>query len=118
MRVIRGLSTNRNQPATSPFPAANGLFIELRGGDVCDPIGAGSNWFSPPFPRHVIRYFCRWPVLPYLSWRFGRRAGYLGWKIYGVDSPVYGQWLCQPSEVYDGSQALSLTARPFATIKD
>lgn len=118
MRVIRWLSTNRDQPATSPFPARNGVFFELRGGDVCDPIGAGSNWFAPPFPRHIVRYRCRRAWLPYLSWRFGRWAGYLGWKIYGVDAPVYAQWLCEPREVYAGSQALCLTARPFATLKE
>jgi len=31
MKIIRGLSTNRDQPITSPFPEKNGLFIELLG---------------------------------------------------------------------------------------
>jgi len=59
MKVIRGLSTNPAQPATSPFPEKNGLFIELRGGDFCHPRGNG-NWFKPPYFAKITRFW-----LPY-----------------------------------------------------
>ncbi len=39
---------------------------------------------------------------------------YLFLFIFGVDSPIYGTWLCAPEEVYDGSLAMCLSIRPFA----
>lgn len=111
MNVIRAISTMPDNPATSPFPIRNGLLAELRGGDVCDPVGVGTNWFSPPFPKRVLRWRCRWPVLPYIACRWGRFGFYMGWKIYGVDAPEYKDWLCDPAEVYAGSQAMCFTIR-------
>lgn len=110
MLVNRIFSTNPDQPSTSPFPVKNGILLELRTGDVCDPIGIGSNWFNPPFPKYVLRYFSRIP-LPYIAARFGAIGFYAGWKIYGVDAPEYKQWLCKPEEVYDGSLAMCFTIR-------
>lgn len=58
------------------------------------------------------------PVLPFVAfrWPFTTRACYLGFKLYGVDSPAYAKWLCGPEDVFDGSQALCLTIRPFARV--
>jgi hypothetical protein len=114
MKVIRGLSTNKAQLLTAPFPATTGVFIELRGGDICHPQGTGE-WFKPPYFARVFRAFCRWPICPFISWRFGSHGGYIGAKAYGVDSPAYNNWL-PPEEVYDGSQAIMLSIRPFANL--
>ena len=114
MRVIRGLSTNKEHPLTSPFPLTNGVFIELRGGNICDPV-FGGNWFSEPYPKHVLRFFCPWAILPFISWRFGNRGGYIGLKAYGADPEAYLNWMPK-EDVYEGSQALCFSARPFATI--
>jgi len=102
-----------SQQLTSPFPASNGFLFRLYSGDVCDPyIG---NWFKPPYFKYVIRLFCKYPVLPYFAYRAGNRAGYVGFKLWGVDSDAYKNWL-PADEVYNGSTALCLTCRPFATI--
>jgi len=116
MRIIRGFSTHSSQPLTSPFLESNGLFIEFRGGDFCDPIDGGQ-WFGPKFPKRILRFFLKYPVLPFISYRIGKRAGYIGAKAYGVDSEAYKNWM-KPEEVYDGSQALCFSMRPFATMKD
>lgn len=115
MIVIRGLSTNRAQPLTSPFPAGQGIFIELRGGDILHPRGQG-DWFRPPYFARIFRAFCRWPVLPFVSWRLGTWGGYLGAKAYGADSDAYRAWM-PAGDVGDGSVALMLSIRPFATLK-
>jgi hypothetical protein len=120
MKVIRGYSTHPEQPLTKPFLSSNGLFIEFRGGDVCDPVQIGlfgGKWFEPPYPKHVWRWFCRYPLLPFISWRLGGKGGYIGFKAYGADSPAYKNWM-NPDDVYDGSQALCLSIRPFATMRD
>jgi len=114
MRITRGLSTNTTQPATAPFPLSSGIFMELRGGDICHPIGSG-DWFKHPYFKRVFRAFCRWPVLPFISWRFGSKGGYIGAKIYGVDSPEYKNWLPE-KDVFEGSQAIMLSIRPFASM--
>jgi hypothetical protein len=115
MRVIRGLSTNSAHPSTDPFRKTNGIFLELRGGDVNHPLGDG-NWFKPPYFGRVFKMFISLPLLPFLSWKFGTWGGYCGFKIYGVDSPAYKEWM-NPDDVYDGSQALHLSVRPFATLE-
>jgi len=47
----------------------------------------------------------------YFAWYWPNGwGGYIGWQIYGVDSEQYKNFL--PAEdVYDGSQAMSFTAR-------
>jgi hypothetical protein len=91
--------------------------IRLWSGDVCDPVSCcgSSDWFGPNYPRHVVRFFCKLPILPFIAWKwpFMDRAGYIGFKPYGADSPAYKNWM--PAEdVYDGSQALCFSIRPFA----
>lgn len=117
MKVLRGFSTDKTHALTSPFPAKPwSVFFEMRGGDVCEPLGFGTNWFHPPYPK-VWKWLCRWPVLPYFAWRFNKRAGYIGFKAYGVDAVEYKAWM-DPADVFDGSQALCITARPFATLRE
>lgn len=119
MKVLRGKSSNPEQSATNPFPEKGNYFWEYRGGDFIQPIGKG-DWFNPPyFPDGVERkyypeptqFFCSWRV-PLLNWQ-----GYFGAKIFGVDSPAYGEWMCSPDEVYEGSQAFMFSVRPFARIE-
>jgi hypothetical protein len=116
MKIIRGFCTNKDQAITNPFPEKNGFYFALHGGDVCEPLGLGSNWFAPPYPKRVWRWFCKKPLLPFLSYRFGSLIGYVGAKPFGVDSPSYKEWLCEPIEVYDGSQALCFTIRNGLTL--
>lgn len=116
MRVIRGLSTNKDQPSTAPFRKTSGIFIEFRGGSFCHPLGQG-DWFKPPYFERVLHFFLGWPIIPFISWRIGNRGGYFGAKIYGVDSEAYKNWL-PAEEVYDGSQAIMFSIRPFANLSE
>lgn len=115
MKVIRGFSTDRTRSVVDPLLERNGIFIELRGGNVCTPLNG--DWFGPVFPTRVWRWFCRWPVLPFVAWRWGGKGGYVGFKAYGADSLAYLNWM-PIDDVYTGSQALCLSVRPFATMKD
>ncbi len=109
MKVIRGFSTNADQPLTSPFRKKNGIFIELRGGDYYCPIGEGS-WFSPPYFEKISRRYFKRAWLPFISIRIGSWGCYFGAKAYGVDSPAYKNYMDE-NEVYPGSVALMKSAR-------
>ena len=117
MRVTRGYSNHPTRPIQDPLLEADGIWFELRGGDVFDPIGG--NWFEEPYPKRWIRFFAKRNWLPFFSYRWGRvgKMGYMGFKAYGVDSPKYKQWMPEPKEVYEGSQALCFSLRPFASIE-
>lgn len=116
----------RNDPErglTDPLPELGGrrFVFRLYSGDWLDPIWPlfGNTWFHPPFPSKVFHLRCRWPLLPFIAWKwpFVNKAGYLGFKLYGVDNAVYAQWLCRVEEIFDGSQAVCLSVRPFASLK-
>lgn len=121
MRVLCHYRNDPERPLTDPVVELGGrrFVFRLYSGDYLDPVGIGSNWFYPPFPKRVLHRFIRWPILPFVAWRwpFMKRGGYFGFKLYGVDAPVYGQWLCDPSEVFHGSQAVCLSFRPFASLE-
>lgn len=111
MRVF-GLATDPQADWTTPYPTGRvGLKLRLLGGDVCDPywLGNGGSWFKLPAPRLLIKFFS-WLPLPYVAIGIGKWGMYLGWKVYGVDSDAYKQWL-PASDVYPGSQAMCLTIR-------
>jgi len=120
MKVLRGLSTDKSQPLTSPFRDRNGIFIEFRGGDFCHPQfwrpWVNEYWFESPFFTKVTRFFLKWPIFPFISYRFGNRAGYFGAKAWGVDNEAYKNWL-PLEDIYTGSEAIMFSIRPFATIK-
>ena len=105
------------RPLTDPLPEINGrkFVFRIYSGDVCDPMNG--NWFEPPWPKYVIRF--KFNFLPFIAWKwpFINRAGYIGFKLYGVDSEAYKNWI-DPSEVYDGSQAVCTSIRLGAKIKD
>lgn len=158
--------TTGSEKLTAPFRSTNGVTLALRWGDICHPLGRGTNeagqtkWFHPPYFSKVLQLYwsfvgtiaaialvvylmwlaangiCgyfdvqqEWvkhlingvlllltlPATPgvWVSYRIGKRAGYYGWKIYGVDSDAYRNWL-DPLDVYDGSQAMMLSIRPWA----
>ena len=47
----------------------------------------------------------------YIAWYWPNGwGGYIGWQIYGVDSPQYVNFI-DPNEVFVGSQAMDFTAR-------
>jgi hypothetical protein len=150
MKIIEGWRSDPQRPLTDPLPEKKWSFVlRFYGGDWLDPIGIGTNWFTPPFPKHILHIwwplwlsyalfilttgillaavacapwwaippaFVIWLLTPgkFIAWRFDRRSGYAGSKVYGVDSTVYPLWLCKPEEVYPGSLAMCLTIRPFA----
>jgi len=96
--------------------------IRIYSGDICDPVQiGGGNWFTPPYPKRVWRTYCSLPILPFIMWKwpFLDRTGYIGFKLYGADSPEYKKWGVgfKPEDVYEGSQALCLSFRPFARQK-
>lgn len=97
-----------HRPLTDPLPESNGLVFRLVRGDLCDPMNG--RWFDPPFPTKVIRWRFETLPLPFVAWKLGKFRGYLGAKVYGVDSEHYLNWL-PASEVYTGSQAFCLSAR-------
>lgn len=117
MKIICHYRNDPERGLTDPLPELGGrkFIFRLYSGDVCDPVNG--NWFKEPFPTKVIRFFCKWPVLPFIAWRwpFTTRGGYLGCKLYGVDPEVYKQWI-DPKEVYLGSQAVCFSIRPFANL--
>lgn len=95
----------------STAPKTGGLYF--RGGDVCDPHD-GEQLNGPPWPTNITRWYCRWPVLPFLCVKLGRFGVYAGWKCYGFDLPNYLNWAgITKADVYPGSLALELTARFF-----
>lgn len=114
---------SRNDPGrglTDPIPdEVPGLVWVHRvyAGDVCDPMLG--NWFAPPWPKVLLRWQAK--AAHFFAWQvplgFGYVwRGYAGFKLYGVDSPEYKNWL--PSwDVYNGSQALCFSLRPFQVRK-
>lgn len=112
----------RNDPErklTDPLPEIGGrkFIFRLYSGDVCDPVNG--NWFKEPFPTKVIRFFCKWPVLPFIAWKwpFVKKAGYIGAKLYGADPVAYKNWMPE-TDVYPGSQAVCFSIRPFASLEN
>lgn len=111
----------RNDPErglTDPVlePGGRRFVFRLYSGDVMRPLDG--KWFEEPYPTRVLRFFCRLPVLPFITfrWPFLDKACYIGFKVFGVDSPAYLNWL-PTSEVYPGSQALCPSFRPFANLE-
>lgn len=121
MKITCLYRNDHERPIDDPLPEIGGrrFIFRILSGDWLDPIWPpfGNNWFKPPFPTKVLHI--KLPVAFFIAWKwpFFNKAGYLGWKTYGVDAKEYKEWLCDPSEVYDGSQALCLSFRPFASIK-
>ncbi len=101
--------TTCDEGLTNPKRSTWGITLALRGGDVCHPLGDGK-WFEPPYFAKVLRFRCPVPLLPFITWNLWGWRGYIGAKVYGVDSPAYKNWL--PAEdVYDGSYAVHFSAR-------
>lgn len=171
MRIVQGWRSDPERRLTDPLPEKRwSIVLRFVGGDWLDPVGIGTNWFKPPFPKRVLHiwwplwlsymlfaitselllfatgvaimnlaallgapvvathglvaicwplFFLLWLMTPgkMIAWRCDKKGGYAGSKVYGVDAPVYGTWLCDPKEVYPGSLAMCWTAR-IATISD
>lgn len=121
MKITILYRNDTERPLTDPLPELGGrkFIFRLYSGDICDPVLGtlfGYQWFGPNYPKYVWRTTTKVP-LPFIAfkWPFINKACYFGFKVYGVDSEAYKNWL-PPEEVYDGSQAVCLTIRPFATI--
>lgn len=108
---------------TDPLPELSGRrFVHrIYQGDVLMPVFGtffGEQWFGPKFPNFVLRG--KKERAHFFAWRypFTKKAGYFGWKCYGVDAREYKQWPhgVKEDDVFDGSLALVFTFRPFATI--
>jgi hypothetical protein len=158
MKIIQGWRSDPERKLTDPLPEQKwSVVLRFYGGDWLDPIGAGTNWFKPPFPARILHVwwplwlsyvlfgltswllaaniiavvelglgwaawlplsFLIWLLTPgkMISWRADKHGGYAGFKVYGVDYPIYGKWLCDPAEIYPGSLAMCWTIRPFARL--
>jgi hypothetical protein len=101
---------------TAPYPEADGFKFRLLGGDMMSPWGwklrpeatGGEPNFFNAIPERTRRLYFRIPCLPFLSVRRGRFGFYAGYKVFGVDSDAYKDYPgVHPSEVYEGSQAVS-----------
>ena len=114
MKVIRRFGNKLDRPGTDPLLEENGFWWELRAGDICHPQGEG-DWFDPPYFAKVFYAFIKYPILPFISWKLGTWGGYAGFKIYGVDAEAYKNYM-KPEEVYEGSKAMHVSIRPFATL--
>lgn len=114
MQVNQVFSTNPTQALTSPFRSTNGITLTFRTGDVCHPKGLGK-WFEPPYFSEVLRFKTKIP-LPFISYRWGDKGGYIGAKVYGADSEAYKNWM-KPEDVYEGSQAMHFSMRVWASLK-
>lgn len=108
------------EPTTSPYRATNGITFDLRGGDVVQPLAltasnpdGSSAWFTPPYFKRWMRFYCGLPMLPWLTVKVGRFGMYCGAKCFGVDSDAYKEWFAKPDDVYVGSQALMLFSMRF-----
>lgn len=110
----------RNDPErqlTDPVLESGVRWFVLRiySGDFLDIFGGG--WFDPEKPpKKVIRKVLRF--MPFIAWRWPgtNRSGYIGFKLFGVDSPNYVTFQgVMPQDVYVGSQACCFSFRPFAT---
>ena len=122
MKVICHYRNDPERGLTNPLPEIGGrrFIFRLYSGNIFSPIFGtlfGEHWFEPPFPKYIWNAFCKYPLLPFIAWRWPgtTRGGYLGFKLFGVDPEVYKQWI-DPKEVYQGSQAVCLTVRPFANL--
>lgn len=103
------------RPLTDPLPEQDGIVFRLVSGDVCDPWFDPDGWFEPDKPMFTMKFNSIIP-LPFLAWKLGRWSGYIGFKVYGVDSEHYLWWLSR-RDVYVGSQAMCLSFRPFAKVE-
>lgn len=112
MKVEVAYRSDLERPLTDPLPEANGVVFRLVRGDVLDPWFDPDGWFGVKRPLFVLRFWSKLP-LPFFAWKLGRWSGYVGFKVYGVDSPAYVPW-AGAAEVYDGSLAMCFSIRPFA----
>lgn len=117
MKVSALYRNDPERPLTDPVlePEARWFVLRVYSGDFLDIIGG--SWFDPTRPPwKVLRAKLRW--MPFIAWRWPgtERGGYIGFKLYGVDSANYVTFegVC-PQDVYVGSQACCLSFRPFAT---
>jgi len=111
----------RNDPERDlddPVLEPNGRCFVARvySGDYCDPFMDPDGWFGPKVPAILVRLKLSW--MPFIAWKWPllNRAGYIGFKRYGVDSENYR--LALPTfDVYPGSKACHFSIRPFANIE-
>lgn len=119
MKVSVLYRNDPERPLTDPLPEPGKRRFVLRIylGDYCDPFRDPDGWFGRALPVIIIRVNLPWLPLPFVAWKwpFVNRAAYIGFKLYGVDSDRYKDWL-PAHEVFDGSQAVHFSVRPFANI--
>ena len=114
--------TGPKPPQNHTWRTTNGVSLYFRGGDVYRPdIRNGwprrgyedddRDWFNT-HPKSAWRWHCKWPVLPFLTFKWGSFGMYVGFKAFGVDSEAYRDFpLMQRADVYNGSVALTPSIR-------
>ena len=103
----------KDEGLTNPKRSTFGVTLALRWGDVCHPLGAGA-WFKPPYFTRLLRFWCPLPLLPWISWNLWGWRGYLGAKVFGMDSEAYKQWpalATEQDQIYPGSLAIQFSGR-------
>lgn len=117
MRVEVRYRNDLERPLTDPLPELGGrrLIVRVYQGDYCDPFLDPDGWFGPVPPVLLMRKILK--CMPFIAWRwpFSQKGGYIGFKLYGVDSPNYALML-PVHEVFPGSQACHFSIRPFANL--
>lgn len=117
--IVTGFSTDPKSNWTTPYPRSRfGLIVRLLRGDymapdlsdvVMRPGKSEVNWFNA-IPLRITRKVVGWR--PFLSIGISWWGVYMGWKVYGVDSPAYLDYPgVSKDDVYDGSQAMVGTLR-------
>lgn len=119
---ITGFALDDPATWTDPYPTEKyGFKLRLLKGDVMYPDwacgwtmragreGDERNWFSA-IPKGVVRETVWYrPFISLGLWRWGM---YLGWKVFGVDSPAYLDYEnITLADVYTGSRAMVPTMR-------
>ena len=119
--IVYGISTDPESNWTTPYPRSRfGLIVRLLKGDymapdLSDVVMRSSretetpNWFNC-IPLRITKKVVGYR--PFLSIGILGWGVYMGWKVYGVDSPAYLDYPGVAKEdVYDGSQAMVGTLR-------
>jgi hypothetical protein len=127
MKIIEGWRSDLHRPLTDPLPEKKwSVVLRFYGGDWLDPIGIGTNWFTPPFPKRILHIW--WPL--WLSYAlFILTTGLLlaaiafapWWAIltttvlWLLTPGKFIAWRCDKRSGYTGSKVYGVDAPVYAT---
>ena len=100
MKIIEGWRSDPERPLTDPLPEKKwSVVLRFYGGDWLDPIGIGTNWFTPPFPKHILHVW--WPL--WLSYALfvlttGILLAAVAFATWWAILPAFVLWLLTPGK--------------------